>query len=402
MPTFEYKTRNHQGKTIAGSVEAPSEELAGSILSERGLIIVSLSSAEKGSMDISIPFLNKIKVKDIVVLSRQLSVMASANLPIVQALRVLIDQTENQELKIIVSEIADEVEGGGKLSDALARHRKVFNDFYINMVRSGEVSGNLDGVLNYLADELEKNYDLMSKIKGAMIYPIFTMSGLVVVGFVMMIFVIPKLTAVLEETGGELPFSTKILIGVSGVMSQYWWMILILGVLLFLAVKWYTNKTKQGRYILDFVKIKLPVFGNLFQKIYLVRMTRTLASLIKGGLPLTQGLEIVSDIVGNVIYKDLIDRTILEVKDGHSIATVFLKSKKMPIMVPRMMGVGEKTGQLEEVLSRLASFYTNEINNMMTNLVALIEPLIIVVMGVAIGLMVAAIVLPMYNLASSF
>lgn len=403
MPVYAYKASNTTGEQVEGMIEAPSEAVAASTLADRGLIILSLSeSSSRSTKAIDLPFLNRITVKDIVIFSRQLSVMASANVPIVQALRILTDQTENIRMKKIVSEIGDEVDGGAKLSQALGRHPKVFSDFFISMVRSGETSGKLDDVLNYLADQQERDYDLQAKIKGAMIYPAFILFGLVAVGFVMSIFVLPKLTDILQQAGTELPLSTKVLVAISNYMQSYWWTVLIaLGGFLF-GFRFLTGSSGPLKSQWDFLKLRLPVFGELFQRIYVVRVTRSLSTLIIGGVPLTTALRITADVVGNKVYEGLLRDTVKEVEDGRSIATLFLESKETPTMVSQMMRVGEQTGKLDQILDKLTQFYARELENMVGNLVTLVEPLIMMVMGAAVGFVVVSIILPLYNLSAGF
>lgn len=397
MPLFDYRAKDNEGQTLDGVIEAPSEQAALDELSERNLTPFFLQERLKKSVfQFSINFFNRVKTKDLVVFSRQLAVMVSATLPLVQSLRILTRQTQSDSLKIIVSEVADEIEGGSKLSAALGRYPEVFSSFYVNMVKAGETSGRLDETLNYLADEAEKNYDLMSKIRGAMTYPTFIVVGLGVVGFVMMTFVVPKLTVMLQETSTKLPMSTRILIAVSGFMQQFWWLVLILLAGLAVGLRVATRKG-PGRIWWHQLQLKLPVFGKILQRIYLVRFTRSLASLLLGGVPLTRGLEVVSGVVGNEVYKDLINRTIHEVEEGNSISTLFLESKAMPTMVSQMLVVGEKTGRLEEILNRLGNFYSREVENSVQGLVTLIEPLIMVILGLAVGVMVAAIILPIYQ-----
>ncbi|OIO47760.1 MAG: hypothetical protein AUJ28_00450 [Parcubacteria group bacterium CG1_02_37_51] len=402
MAVFHYRV--HKGEDISeGMVEAPNLEAASEILGDRGLSIISIEevSGEGKKFSVNLAMFQKVKPKDIVVFSRQLSVMISATLPIVQALKILIKQTDNAYFKTVISEIADEVDGGQKFSIALGKHRKVFSNFYVSMIKSGETSGKLDEVLQYLADQLEKDYDLRSKIKGAMIYPVFIISGLLVVGVIMMIFVIPKLTEMLTASGQELPIATRILIGTSSAMRNYWWLMLIIIIALIVGFR-YLLKTKGGRKAWDLFLIKLPVFGKLFQRIYLVRFTRSLATLVIGGVPLTTGLKIVNEVVGNTAYQAVIEETIKTVEDGESVAKVMLDSPIVPNLVSQMMSVGEKTGRLDEVLSKVAEFYSREIENIVANLTSLIEPFIMVMIGVAVGGMVAAIILPMYNLANQF
>ena len=397
MPLFDYRAKDLEGQTIEGAVEAASEQAALDELSERNLSPVFLQErTQKSVWQVSLKFLNRINAKDLVVFSRQLAVMVAATVPLVQSLRILTKQTQNETLKIIVSEVGDEVEGGAKLSAALSRYADVFSNFYVNMVRSGETSGRLDETLNYLADEAEKNYDLMSKIKGAMTYPAFILVGMVVVGFVMMTFVVPKLIVILEETSTTLPTSTKILIATSGFLERWWWLVILVLIAAVVGVR-VASRQGIGRLIWHRLQLRLPILGKILQRIYLVRFTRSLASLMLGGVPLTRGLEVVAGIVGNEVYRDLITRTIHEVEEGNSISTLFLESSDMPAMVSQMLVVGEKTGRLEEILNRLGDFYSREVENNVQGLVTLIEPLIMVILGLAVGVMVAAIILPIYQ-----
>lgn len=348
-----------------------------------------------------LPFLNRIPPRELVIFSRQLSVMISADVPIVQALKVLVRQTANHNLKTVVANLAADVEGGTKFSAALARYPDAFSDFFINIVRSGETTGKLDEVLDYLATQQERDYDLSSKIKGAMIYPAFILCGLIVVGIVMMIFVIPKLTDILQESGATLPLSTRILIGTSSIMKNYWWALLISLAGLIGGLR-YLITFPLGRKYWDTLKIRLPVFGQLFRRIYMVRFTRGLSTLLTGGVEMVGSLKIAGAIVGNAVYRDLIAQTVREVEDGNPITTVFARSKEIPVMVTQMLGIGEQTGKIDAILARLTDFYTREIENMVRNLTTLMEPLIMLFMGVAVGIMVSAVILPMYNLAAQF
>jgi len=399
MLVFRYKAVNKSNKTVTGLVEADSENLAVELLKDKGLKISYLEEGKKGS---SMSFvIGGIKSKDVVIFSRQFSVLISANVSLVQALNLLVEQTENLKFKMIISEIADDVDEGERLSDALAKRPKAFSNFYVNVVRSGETSGKLDEVLNYLADELEKDYDMQAKIKGAMIYPVFVFVGLLVVGIIMMIFVVPKLTAIITESGGELPMPTKMLIAVSDFFVNFWWLVILILVGLVGGMKTAMKLPETKKYI-DALALKLPVFGPLLQKIYIVRFTRSLQTLLIGGVNITKALDIVAKVVSNDVYKKLIQRTKKEIEDGNSIATAFLESKEIPLMVSQMMSIGEKTGKLDFVLEKITDFYSREVDNMVANLMTLMEPIIMVVMGVSVGLMVAAIIVPMYDMASQF
>ncbi|MFH0853738.1 MAG: type II secretion system F family protein [bacterium] len=401
MPTFEYTAKNAQGQDTTGIVEAPSEDLAQDILREKQLYVLSIKERRKRQLfQSSLGLFNRVPRRDVAIFSRQLAVMISATVPIVQALRILVKQTENVAFKIIISEIADEIDGGAKLSATLARYPRVFDDFFIHMVRSGETTGKLDETLNYLADQQEKDYDLISKIKGAMIYPIFILGALIVVGVMMMIFVVPQLTEILTAGGQELPLMTKVLIGTSDFLQTKWWVLIIVGIGLYVAYQ-AMIKSEQSRNAIDRLKLKMPIFGSIFQRIYLVRFSRSLSTLVSSGIPITRALEIVADVIGNRLYRSLTIATIKEIEAGKSISTIFATSRDIPPMLTQMMNVGESTGKLDFVLEKLASFYSRELENSVRNLVSLIEPLILVVMGVAVALLVIAILMPMYNLSSA-
>ncbi len=398
MSIYKYKVIDPAGKTLAGLVEAGSEEVAADTLREKGYSIISLYLESEGKAKKQFVF-GSIGPKDMVVFSRQFSVLISANIAIVQSLRVLVDQTENLKFKMILAEIVDEIDGGSTLSDSLAKRPKVFDNFFVNIVKSGESSGKLDEVLDYLANEMEKEYDMMSKIKGAMIYPAFVSGMLLIVGYVMMVFVVPKLTDVLRETGTELPFATKALIATSDFLIAYWWMAIFLVFGTFFGGR-YLLGTKPGRIVLDNVVLRLPIFGKLFRLIYLTRFTRSLNTLLVGGVTITHGLKITAEVVSNSVYKDLIEKTIVSIEDGHSISHEFSQSSHVPKMVSQMMSIGEKTGKLDMILRKITDFYAREIDNIVANLMTLMEPIIMVIIGLAVGVMVAAIILPMYQMAA--
>lgn len=399
---FTYIAKNKDGQMITGIVESSNENLAASALSDRGLEPVSLTAEnETMSKDLDIPFLNRIKPKDLVVLSRQLSVLISATVPIVRAIKILVQQTKNIKLQNALKKIADDVDGGSKLSDSLARFSNIFSNFFVSMIRSGESSGKLDEVLNYLADQMEKDYELRSKIKGAMVYPAFIMTSMFGLGAAMMIFVVPKLTAVLLENGGELPLTTKMLIAVSGFLVNFWWIVLILLIGSIVGIK-YALKVHHIRVAWDEFKLHIPVLGKLFQFTSLVRFTRSLQTLVTGGVPLPDALEIVAAVVGNETYRTLLLNSIKSIEQGQSLSYELSKSKVVPQMIHQMINVGEQTGKLTEILGRITDFYSREINTVVASLVTLIEPMIMILLGVAVGAMVSAVLLPMYNMAQNF
>ncbi len=401
MPIFKYQAEDASGKIKRGQVVGLTEAEAFSRLRKQDLNpteVVDVTDTFESRVAL---FINPIKTKDLVIFARQFSVMISASVTVTEALLILVDQTTNLSLKNMISEIAFEVDSGSFLSDAFAKRPKIFSDFFVNIVRSGESSGKLDEVLNYLADEMEKSYDMTSKIKGAMIYPVFILTALVGVAFVLMIYVIPNLTSMLTESGAELPLATRVVIGTSNFMSDYIILILLFIVGLVFLIRLYL-KTYGGKRNIDIVKLKMPIFGKLFQYIYLMRFTRSLATLLKGGVTITRSLEITAEVVGNMIYRELILETLEAINDGDSLASIMKNSNYVPKMVPQMIAVGEKTGKIDTVLDRVTEFYARESSNMLDNLSKLMEPLIMVIMGIGVGIMVAAVILPMYNMASQF
>ncbi|NQT49896.1 type II secretion system F family protein [Candidatus Kuenenbacteria bacterium] len=400
MSLYNYRAKTTENdEMLEGVVEAESESLAVDILEDKGYIVLSLEQKKTGLAALEISF-DRVKIKDLVIFSRQLSILISAEVPVVEALKDAVGQTNNPKLKKTIAEVASEVEGGVKFSEALAHFPKVFDGFFINIIKSGEVSGRLQEVLVYLADQLEKDYDLRAKIKGAMIYPVFVICGLVVVGVLMMIFVVPKLTEMLTQTGAKLPFTTRMLIGTSDFLIGYWW-VLIIVVAVFGFVVYKVNESSAGKRVIDKVALKLPVFGKLINYTAVIRFSRSFRTLLIGGVDMVEALEISSGMMSNTVYEDLILETVNVVKDGGELGLVFSKSKYAPKMLSQMLETGENTGKVKEVLEKVSEFYTREANNLIANLMALLEPFIMIILGVAVGAMIISIILPMYEISSN-
>jgi type IV pilus assembly protein PilC len=399
MALYKYTAKDANGKRVNDFVSAFSESMAKQELRNKGYEVKTLKGPESLEMK-AMSIINPISSKDLVIFSRQFAIMISANLPVVKALEIIVQQTENIKFKMVLSDVTFEVDAGSRLSEALAERPHVFSQFYINVVRSGETSGKLDEVLNYLADEKEKDYNIVSKIRGAMIYPLFVLGGLISVGGIMMVWVVPELTAILERSGAELPLSTRIVIAISDFLAQFWWLLIIGIIGLFFGLRWFIKKNDSSKLVFDYFKLKLPVFGNLFRNIYIVRFTRSMHTLIVSGITITKSLSIVSEVVGNNVYKNILENALKEVEEGGSFSTALLGSNQVPLMVPQMISVGEKTGRLDVVLDKITQFYEGEINKTVNNLVSLMEPIIIVVLGVGVGVMIASILLPMYDLAT--
>ena len=400
MAIYDYRAKNLAGQTLEGAVVAPSESVAYDTLREKQLTIVTLRERAKSAKFFSADMFRRVSVKEQVIFARQLSVMISANVPIVRALRILVRQTKNVHFKMILSDILDEVDGGAKLSAALARYPNVFNTFFVSMIRSGETTGKLDDVLIYLADQREKDYGITSRVRGAFIYPAVVLFAVIAVAVVMVVFVLPKLLEIFTEGGAELPISTRLLIGTSNFARNQWYVVLI-GLLAAGIGFYYWRKSPNGRRVLDVVKIRIPVGGRIFTMIYLTRLSRSLSTLLSSGVPISQALAITAEIVGNHVYADILNQTIREVEDGNSVTTVFVKSKQVPLMLAQMMSVGEQSGRLDQVLLKVAQFYENELDGLVRNLVSLIEPVILLLMGVGVGFMVSSILLPIYNVSNA-
>jgi type IV pilus assembly protein PilC len=317
MATFNFKALNQvSGRQEAGVIESYNEAQAAEALASRGYQVVSLKEVSARSRIDVLDYFSRITVKDLVAFSRQFSVMVGASVPIVEALKIMSRQIPKPKFRKIVAEVADEVDGGGTLSSSLAKRSKLFSNFFISVVKSGEQSGKLDESINYVADEMEKEYEMNSKIRGAMIYPIFVILMMVGIGILMMMFIIPKMTAIVVETGAELPLATKVLITISNFLIAYWWLVLIFLIIFLLAFRSYL-KTPFGRGQFDYLILKLPIFGTLLQMIYLVRFTRSMNTLVLGGVNISTSLEVAGEVVGNRYYQKIIKQTIEEVQSGN-------------------------------------------------------------------------------------
>ncbi|MFH1713445.1 MAG: type II secretion system F family protein, partial [Candidatus Jacksonbacteria bacterium] len=366
---------------------------------DKGLTVIGLEERQKKFGDIRLSFLEKIKIKDLVLFYRQLSMMISSDIPVVKALQIISSQAQNPKMQGVLIEIYENVNEGMKFSDALAKYKKIFGDFYINMIRSGEISGKFDEVLLYLADSQEKDYQFRAKLKGAMTYPMFILSAMFLMGLGMMIFVIPRLTAMLLETGVKLPITTRMLIAASDFTKSFWYLI-ILGVIgSIFGFKAFINKTLLGKKIWHKALLKIPKLGpDLVQKTYLVHLTKSLAMLLVGGVPLTQAIEITSAVVGNYYYEKMLKYTADSVKDGNTIASVFMQYPNLiPNMLTQMTSVGEQTGRVDQVFEKIGKFYEAEVDNMVENISKIIEPVIMLLMGGAVGFLVISIMLPMFK-----
>lgn len=397
---YTYQARDSQGAMRTGTVEASSVTNAHEVLHAHGLIVIKVLPVSKASILDKLNFLDRVSPKEVVLFSRQLATLINAKVPIVMSLKILQTQVSSKKLVNIIGEIASKVEAGEALSAAITGYPQLFNEMYVNLVHSGELSGSLDESLMYLAEQVEKDYDLRSKIMGAMTYPAFILFALTVVGFLMFLFVLPPMIGLLEESNVELPFTTKILVFVTNMLEGYWYLVLggMIGAIV--GFKLYIG-TPQGRYVFDYLKLHAPIFKKLTLSIYMSRFARNLSTLLAGGIPIVKAIDSVADIVGNVVYRDILFDAATEVKNGKGIAQSISDRPEFPPIISQMVQIGESTGKLTEILDKLAKFYEKEVEAILKVLTTLIEPIIMMLLGLAVAVMVAGILLPIYNLASA-
>lgn len=398
---FNYQARTKDGRLQEGIVEAAARDEAVKTLHDHDLVILELKADDASLLNKNISFFQRIKQKDVVVFSRELAVLVEGKVPIVEALKSLAHQTTNPMMRQVVSQLAKDVEGGMSLARAFGKHTKVFSEFYINLLRSAEVSGTLEQSLLYLADYEEKRLETVSKIKGALTYPAFVITASVIVGVLMMIFVVPQITQILVDAGGSLPLPTRILIFTSDLMRNNWAALLIT-LIAGGAGFWYYIHTPKGKRVWHRVVLYLPLFGPVFRKFYLERIADNLSTLLKGGISIIKALDTTAKVTGNSIFQDIILEAKEEVKAGKSISSVLEKHQEFPPMFVELTKVGEHSGNLDTILRRLATFYNKEVASVMDNLTKLIEPLLVVVLGLGVALLMSAVLLPIYNLTSNF
>jgi len=399
---FRYKARTSKGTVETGIVEASKKEAALGILQHHNLIVTALESleAEKGLKKEIRILPQKVSAQELVFFFRQLSILVAADVPLVESLNTLSGQTKNQLFASQISQVSSNVDGGMAFSDALARAPKTFSTFDINMVKTGEMAGNLRKILEYLADHTERSYTLISQVKGAMTYPAFIFGGLIIVVIIMLTFVMPKMFSMFEEFGAELPLPTKIIMVVSNFFAENFIVIfiaLIGGVFFLLRF----IKTPKGKIIKDRIEIKLPIIGKILRQIYISRLTENLGTLIKGGIPIVQALDTVASVIGNSLYEEVLKKARDNVRRGETIANAFKGAEVISPTLTQMISSGEKSGKLAKVLTELTEFYNNEVTRSVDNLMTLIEPILIAIMGVMVAFMAAAVLLPIYNLAGT-
>jgi len=396
---FNYQARATKGEIQSGIVEASSREAATTLLRKHGLYVTILEEVTAPPLYAKrIKIFERISRSDIVLFSRQLSIMFKSKVPLVEALRVLSAQTASPELKEKILELSEEVEGGTSFSGALSRYPKIFSSFYVAMVRAGEISGTLSESLEYLAEHLEREYHLTAKMRGALMYPSLIIFVVVLTLALMIFFVIPNLSGVLTGTAQELPTVTKVVIGSAAFLKNWGWAI-VLGIVILIFAGFRYYRTEKGKKIFDRNFLKLPIIGPFFKMFYITRFAENLSTLISGGLPIASALQTVGEIVGNTCYKEVIFDVRDKVRKGEAISSVLARSPEVfPPVFIQMTLVGEKTGTLDSTLMNIVNFYKKEIDRTIDNFLSILEPALIVILGVIVAGLMLAILIPLYQM----
>ncbi|HEY4503874.1 MAG TPA: type II secretion system F family protein [Candidatus Paceibacterota bacterium] len=399
---FNYQAIDQTGAEKKGSIDAVNVDIAIASLQRRGLVITAIhEEGEKSSfLSINISFFDRVSNKDVVILSRQLATLFQAQVSALRIFRLLSEESDNKVLGKQLGEVADDLQSGNSISNSLSKHPKVFSEFYVNMVKAGEESGKLDETFNYLADYLDRTYELMAKVKGALIYPAFVIITFVTVMVLMFTMVIPKISAILVDSGQEVPFYTKIVLGISNFFISYGFVLLAIVIVGgFFGYRYI--KTPVGRLTFDKMKLGIPYVSNLFRKLYLSRLADNMNTMLVSGIPMIRALELTSSVINNTVYGSIIANAVENVKAGKVVSEALSGNKEIPGIMIQMMKVGEETGELGSILKTLANFYTREVKTAVDALVDLIEPAMIVLLGAGVAILLASVLIPIYNIASA-
>lgn len=399
---FKYKAITNTGEQRVGTIEAFNADIAINQLQKSGLIISQINSDEDKKLKVPLfSFFNKISNKDIVILSRQIATLFQAQVSALRIFRLLSDQVDNINLKKYLIAISEDIQGGSSISNAIAKYPDAFTDFYVNMVKSGEESGKLDEIFNYLADYMDRTYEVTSKAKNALIYPAFIILTFMGVMVLMFTVIIPKIALMITDSGQAVPFYTKIVLWVSDLFVNHIIIIAFATVIISYLV-WRFISTEEGKLYMDRLKLDVPYIGSLYRKLYLSRISDNLNTMIISGIPILKALEITSAVVDNRIYQSILVTALTRVKEGTPLSDAFSEhSKEIPPLLTQMIKVGEETGELGNILKSLSKFYQREVTGAVDTLVGLIEPVMIVALGLGVGFLLAAVLMPIYNIASA-
>lgn len=401
MPIFTYLSKDLQGQEHKGTIETSDTHSVARILTKKGLVVIDIKEKKPGGLTLIDKYLNKVSFATLVIMTRQLATMIQSGLVLSEAIDILASQQTNKRFKEVLGEVLRDIKSGLDLASALKKHPDVFPPLYSNLIKAGESSGKLDSVLLQMASSLEKDREFKARVKGAMIYPIVISLMMVGVMMIMMLFVIPKLTSLYTQSNMELPLPTQILIGSSGFMISYWWLMLILfvaGIIIFR--KWV--QTPGGKYAFDVFLLKIPVVGRVIEGTSITNFTRTFGLLIAAGIPILDSLMIVTDVVGNSVYKRALEKSAHGVERGLLFSSQLEQLGVFPRIVPQMIKVGEETGKIDEIAFKLSEYFESETDHLVKNLTVIIEPVILVILGIGVAFLVLSIILPIYKLTTSF
>lgn len=397
---FKYKVIDSEGLQKNGEIDAINVDVAISSLQRRGFVVVSVDNATKVPFfEKKISFFDKVSNKDVVILSRQIATLFDAQVSALKIFNLLAVETENPVLRAKLAEISSDLKAGNSVSKSMEKHPDVFSDFYINMVRSGEESGKLEQTFLYLADYLDRSYELTSKAKNALAYPIFIVFTFVAVMVLMLTTVIPKISSIIAESGQIMPFYTRVVITISNLLINYGIFLIILLIIGGFFV-WKYTKTEAGKLYFSRLKISIPFIGTLYRKLYLSRISDNMHTMLASGISMVRSIEVTGSVVGNKVYEDIIKEAAESIKAGKSVSESFSKNEEIPNIMVQMMRVGEETGELGNILKTLSNFYRREVVNAVDTLVSLIEPVMIVMLAVGVGLLLASVLIPIYNISA--
>ena len=398
---FSYKTINKEGEREEGEIEAFSVDAAIASLQRRGLAVSSVKAKDEdddGDILKKIPFLNRVSNKEIVILSRQMSTLFEAQVSALKIFKLIGTETENITLRKHMLQIVDDLQGGSSISGALAKHPDIFSDFYVNMIKAGEESGHIDQSFAYLADYMDRNYEISSKAKNALIYPAFVIFTFIAVMVLMFTVIVPKLGVIIKESGQEVPFYTKMVFWVSDFFVNNWIFMIMGLVALIGGIFWYSS-TNEGRRWISNARLYVPYVGDLYRKLYLSRFSDNMSTMVLSGIPMLKAIEVTSSVIDNEIYKEVLDEALTKVKAGQALSVALGDRDEIPNVLIQMIKAGEESGELGNILKTMSKFYQREVIGAVDTLVSMIEPAMIVALGIGVGILLASVLMPIYNIA---
>lgn len=396
---FSYEAITEGGEKKRGTVDAITKDLAITAVQRRGLIVLSVAEEGEKKGFLNMTFFEKgVAMKDVVIMSRQIATLFEAQVSALKAFNLLATNTENKALIKVLNTVSSDIQSGVTISQALSKHPLIFSNFYVNMVKAGEESGKLTQTFTYLAEYLDRQYQLTAKTKNALIYPAFVMGVFVLVMTLMFVFIVPRLAVIIQESGQDIPVSTKIVIGISDLLVNYGIFILF-GLVIFVIYLLRLAKTKAGKKYLDRIKITTPIMKNIYTKLYLSRISDNMDTMLSSGIPIIRAIELTGAVVGNRVFEDILVDATESVKAGSSFSEALSRHPEVPPIMWQMIRVGEETGSLGNILKTLGHFYSREVNDAVDTLVGLIEPLMIVGLGLGVGLLLTSVLMPIYNIA---